>query len=177
VGRRLAISPRQAHPADYTVLAEASASTQWDLPDDDAIHALATDPVSRGILAGGLLYPCQAIFSNSSSPALFQSIACSDSPDPWASRYRSRPLLLIEGRGVLISRSMTSAECAMISGLAQVVQRIPASAPIRYLTDAEIASSSSAVAYRYRELANERIGGGAGVPVLSAAASEKSLAS
>ena len=176
VGRRLAIAPRQAHPADYTVLAEASADTQWDLPDDDAVHALATDPISQAILAGGLLYPCQAIFSNSSSPALFRSIPYSDSPDQWAARYRSRPLLLIEGRGILISRSMTSAECAMISGLAQVVQRMPASAPVRYLTDAEIATSSSAVAYRYRELANERIGGGAGVPVLSSAAG-KSLAS
>jgi len=57
-----------------------------------------------------------------------------------------------------------------------VVQRIPAAAPIRYLTDAEIANSSSAVAYRYRELANERIGGGAGARVLSGA-SGKSLAS
>jgi rhamnose utilization protein RhaD (predicted bifunctional aldolase and dehydrogenase) len=177
VGRRLAVSPRQAHPADYTLLAEASAGTQWDLPDDDAIHALATDAASRAILAGGLLYPCQAIFSNSSTPALFRSIACSDSSDQWASRYRNRPLLLIEGRGVLINRAMTSAECAMIGGLAQVVQRIPPSAPIRYLTDAEIAASSSAVAYRYRELANERIGGGAGVPVLSSTASGKSLAS
>jgi rhamnose utilization protein RhaD (predicted bifunctional aldolase and dehydrogenase) len=177
VERRLAISPRQAHPADYTVLAEASAGSLWDLPDDDAVHALATDPVSRAILAGGLLYPCQAIFSNSSTPALFRSIACSDSPDQWATRYRSRPLLLIEGRGLLLGRSMTAAECAMISGLAQVVQRIPASALIRYLTDAEIANSSSAVAYRYRELANERIGGGAGVPALSGVASGKSLAS
>jgi rhamnose utilization protein RhaD (predicted bifunctional aldolase and dehydrogenase) len=177
VGRRLALPPRQAHPADYTLLAEASAGTQWDLPDDDAIHALATDATSRAILAGGLLYPCQAIFSNSSTPALFRSIACSDSPGQWAARYRNRPLLLMEGRGVLISRSMTSAECAMIGGLAQVVQRIPVSAPIRYLTDTEIANSSSAVAYRYRELANERIGGGAAVPVLSRAASGKSLAS
>jgi hypothetical protein len=85
--------------------------------------------------------------------------------------------LLIEGRGVLINRSTTSAECAMISGLAQVMQRIPASAPIRYLTDAEIATSSSAVAYRYRELANERIGGKEGVAVLSSAASGNALAS
>ena len=177
VGRRLAISPRQAHPADYTVLAEASAGTQWDVPDDDAIHALATDPASRAILAGGLLYPCQAIFSNSSTPAWFRSIPCADSPDQSASRYCNRPLLLIEGRGVLLSRSMTAAECAMISGLAQVVQRIPASAPIRYLTEAEIANSSSAVAYRYRELANERIGGGAGARALSGVAPEKSLAS
>jgi len=177
VGRRLTISPRQAHPADYTLLAEASAGTQWDLPDDDAVHALATDPTSRAVLAGGLLYPCQAIFSNSSTSALFRSIAYSDTPDQWAARYRNRPLLLIEGRGVLINRSMTAAECAMISGLAQVVQRIPSSAPLRYLTDAEVAKSSSAVAYRYRDLANERIGGGAGVPALSGMASGKSLAS
>ena len=177
VGRRLAIAPRQAHPADYTVLAEASAGSLWDLPDDDAVHALATDAVSRAIVAGGLLYPCQAIFSNSSTPALFRSIVCSDSPGQWTARYCNRPLLLIEGRGVLIGKSMTSAECAMISGLAQVVQRIPAAAPIRYLTEAEIANSSSAVAYRYRELANERIAGGAGARVLSGAASGKSLAS
>jgi rhamnose utilization protein RhaD (predicted bifunctional aldolase and dehydrogenase) len=181
VGRRLALSPRLAYPADYAVLAEASAGSPWDVPYDDAVHALATDPVSRAILAGGLLYPCQAIFSNSSTPALFRSIACldacSDSPNQWSARYRNRPLLLIEGRGVLTSRSMTPAECAMIGGLAQVVQRIPASAPIRYLTDPEIANSSSAVAYRYRELANERIGGGAGARVLSGAASGKSLAS
>ena len=72
---------------------------------------------------------------------------------------------------------MTAAECAMISGLAQVVQRIPASAPVRYMSEAEIANSSSAVAYRYRELANERIGGGAGMPALSGVASGKSLAS
>lgn len=177
VGRRLSIRPRQAHPADYTMLAEASADSLWDLPDDDAVHALATDPISRAILAGGLLYPCQAIFSDSSTPALFRSIACSDSPDQWESRFGNRPLLLIEGRGVLIGRSMTSAECAMISGLAQVVQRIPASAPIRYLTDSEIATSSSAVAYRYRELANERIGGGAAARVLSGVASGESIAS
>jgi hypothetical protein len=50
---------------------------------------------------------------------------------------------------------MTSAERAMISGLAQVVQRIQASAQLRYLTEAEVEGSSSTVAYRYRELANE----------------------
>jgi rhamnose utilization protein RhaD (predicted bifunctional aldolase and dehydrogenase) len=177
VGRRLSLSPRPAHPADYAGLAQASAGTPWRLPDDDAVHALATDPISRAILAGGLLYPCQAIFSNSSTPALFRSIAGSDSPDQWPARYRNRPLLPIEGRGVLIDRSMTPAECAMISGLAQVVQRIPASAPIRYLTDAEIANSSGAVAYHYRELANERIGAASGARVLSGATAAKSLAS
>ena len=177
VGRRLRLHPRQAHPADYAVLAETSAGSPWELPDDDDVHALATDSISRAILAGGLLYPCQAIFSSSSTPALFRSISCSDWPDQWSTRYRHRPLLLIEGRGVLIDRTMTSAECAMISGLAQVVQRIPASAPVRYLTDAEVANSSNAVAYRYRELANERISGEAGARVMAEVTSGDLLAS
>ena len=177
VERRLAIRPRQAHPADYTALAEISEGSPWDLPDDDAVHGLGTDAISQAVLSGGLLYPCQAIFSNSITPALFRSIPYPDSLDQWETRYRDRPFLMIEGRGVLVSRSMTSAERAMISGLAQVVQRIPASAPLRYLTDAEIASSSSTVAYRYRELANERLGSGAGVRALSRVAPGESLAS
>ncbi len=167
VRRRLAIRPRQAHPADYTTLAEISEDSRWDLPDDDGVHGLGTDKISQAVLSGGLLYPCQAIFSNSKTPAPFRSIPCPQSLGKCDAQYRDRPFLMIEGRGVLVRKSMTPAEHAMLSGLAQVVQRIPASAPLRYLTEAESASSSSTAAYRYRELANERLGHGAGVRALS----------
>jgi len=177
VGRRLAIRPRQSHPADYTALAEISEGSPWDLPDDDAVHGLGTDKISQAVLSGGLLYPCQAIFSNSNTPAPFRAIPCPDFPGQGESQYRDRPFLMIEGRGVLVSKSMTPAERAMLSGLAQVVQRIPASAPLRYLTEAEIANSASTVAYRYRELANERLGSGAGVRALARQAPGESLAS
>ena len=66
VQRRLAINPRQADSTDYAVLAEIADGSSWDLPDDDEVHALGTDAISRTILSGGLLYPCQSIFSNSS---------------------------------------------------------------------------------------------------------------
>ena len=151
VKRRLAIPPRQAHPADYAALMEISRDSRWDLPDDDGVHALGTDLISQAILAGGLLYPCQAIFSDSRTPELFRAIPCDD-PD----RYCNRPFLIIEGRGVVVSRSMAPAEHAMISGLAQVVQRLSASAPLRYLAAGEVAGISRQVAYRYRELASAR---------------------
>jgi rhamnose utilization protein RhaD (predicted bifunctional aldolase and dehydrogenase) len=169
VQRRLAIPARPAHPADYTALAgitEGSSQNlpDWDLPDDDAVHALATDAVSREILSRGLLYPCQAIFSggsvsggslaSASVAEPFRSIPYSDFDGPWERRYGDRCFLIIEGRGVILNRTMTQAERAMISGLAQVVQRIPDTAPLHYLTEAEIAGISSSVAYRYRELAN-----------------------
>ena len=46
----------------------------------------------------------------------------------------------------------------MISGLAQIVQRVQASAPLRYLSDAEMAIGCNVAARRYRDLANERPG-------------------
>lgn len=160
VKRRVALPPRQAHPADYVALIEISRDSPWDLPDDDGVHALGTDVVSQAILAGGLLYPCQAIFSESRTPELFRPIPYPDPGDRWQSRYCNRPFLMIEGRGVLVSRSMGPAELAMLSGLAQVVQRLSASAPLRYLSEAEVAATSSQAVYRYRELANASPGGG-----------------
>jgi len=154
VERRLAIPPRQARPADYPALAEISADSRWDLPDDDGLHALGTDAISRAILAGGLLYPCQAIFSGTRTSELFRPIPYPDPRDHWQSRYCNRPFLIVGGRGVIVNRSARPAELAMISGLAQVVQRLSASAPLRYLTEAEVAGISSHVACRYRELAN-----------------------
>jgi rhamnose utilization protein RhaD (predicted bifunctional aldolase and dehydrogenase) len=152
IERRLAIPARQAHPADYALLAELARDSAWDLPEDDAIHALATDPISRKILEGGFLYPCQAMFSDARTPELFHAVQAPDVSD--LAGYAARPFLIIKGRGVLLSRAMTPAETAMLSGLAQVVQRIAAAAPLRYLTESEVAASASTAAYRYRELAN-----------------------
>ncbi|MGA8620387.1 MAG: class II aldolase/adducin family protein [Candidatus Sulfotelmatobacter sp.] len=152
VRRRLAISPRQANPTNYAVLAEIAGGSSWDLPDDDEVHALATDPISREVLSGGLLYPCQSIISSSSTPTLFRSVRCPDLKNQSESRYCSRPFLIIDGCGVVFSRSMSIAQRAMMSGLVRVIQRISSSTSIRYLADEEVASSS-VIASRYCELA------------------------
>jgi rhamnose utilization protein RhaD (predicted bifunctional aldolase and dehydrogenase) len=154
---RVAIRPRAAPSADYAALLEISRDSPWDLPDDDEIHALGTDMISQAVLAGGLLYPCQAIFSDSRTPGLFRAISDPDSADHWQNRSCNQPFLIIRGRGVVVSRSITLAELAMISGLAQVVQRISASAPLRYLTEDDVAAISTL--YGYRERANKRRGG------------------
>jgi len=154
VEQRLAICPRQADRTDYAALAKIANGSSWDLPDDDEVHALGTDAISRGILSGGLLYPCQSIFSNSSTPGLFCSVPCPDPRDQWESQYCNRPFLIIEGCGVIVARTMKPAQRAMMSGLAQVIQRISPSVPLRYLTEEEVANGLSTVASRYWELAN-----------------------
>ena len=148
VERRLAITPRLAPEPDYGLLIQLSGSSAWNLPDEPELHALATDEISRSILVGGILYPCQAIFSNSSSAALFQPVA------PGDCRCKDRPFLMVEDAGTLLARSLMACEYAMLRGLAGVVQRIGPEAPIRYLTPAEIENGFNLDAYRYRELAS-----------------------
>jgi rhamnose utilization protein RhaD (predicted bifunctional aldolase and dehydrogenase) len=152
--RRLAVCPRRAHPADYEALERLCQASSWDLPDDDHVHALGTDANSHTILSGGLLYPCQAIFSDSSTPDLFMPIPYPENES--LSQYCARPFLIVGGHGVLVSKSITPAQLAMISGLAQVVQRVNASTPLRYLSEAEVATGCNVAAHRYRELAGRR---------------------
>ena len=153
VERRLTVPPRRAHPADYAALTHLASGSSWELPDDDEVHALGTDSITRRILSEGLLYPCQMIFSSTDSRALFHPVACLDSVDQWENAYAGRPFVIVEERGVLINKTTTATERATLSGLAQVAQRIPASAPLRYLSAAEASDTSKIMAARYRELA------------------------
>ena len=154
VQRRLTIHPRHAPQADYAALADLAGRLSWNVPNEDEVHALGTDAISRSVLAAGLLYPCQAIFTNSSTPAnLFRAIPYIGRSDQLENHYCARPFLIIEGRGVILNRT-TPAQRAMINGLAQVVQRINASATIRYLAESEVPNQSSGMARRYRELSN-----------------------
>jgi rhamnose utilization protein RhaD (predicted bifunctional aldolase and dehydrogenase) len=154
VQRRLAITPRHTRYPDYSALAELADRFSWDLPDDDDVHSLGTDAISRKVLGSGLLYPCQAIFSNSYKLDLFRSIPYCDIGDQTESVVRNYPFLIVEERGIIINRTMTLAERAMIGGLSQVVQRISESSPIRYLTEAEVRDSARLVTNHYLELAN-----------------------
>jgi rhamnose utilization protein RhaD (predicted bifunctional aldolase and dehydrogenase) len=153
LARRLSISPRVAPAGRYSSLHELCEFSRWTLPDDPGVHALGTDPVSQKILAKGLLYPCQAIFSGSECPEPFRPVAYSDVIDHLETRYRNRLFLIVEGYGVIMNRAANPAEIAMLGGLAQVVQRVNPAAPLRYLTPDDLAGISGAAAYRYRELA------------------------
>jgi hypothetical protein len=154
VTQRLAVAPREARAADYDGLRQISRESAWRLPEDDAVHALGTDKMAQAILAGGMLYPCQAIFSDSGTPEVFRSIPCHCAEPGWLTDYGNRPFLILDGRGVLVNKHIGSAELAMIRGLAQVVQRLSPEAPLRYLTEDEIGAIPRQVASRYRELAN-----------------------
>ena len=97
VTRRLDICPRNARPADYETLFDICWESSWELPEDVVVHGLGTDLISQEILAGGLLYPCQAIFSDSNIPDLFCPVPAADAHR----RYVDRPFLLVWRGGLL----------------------------------------------------------------------------
>jgi rhamnose utilization protein RhaD (predicted bifunctional aldolase and dehydrogenase) len=149
--RRLNISRRFAHPADYTLLAEIGRDSRWLLPDNDEIHALGADPISRKIVSEGILFPCQTIFSGGHGLQAFQPVSYDWRPEL---RGGNPPFLIVEKCGVLVSTDISPAGLAMLSGLANVVQRLSPAAPIRYLTEVEIAGLSPQSVRSYCELAN-----------------------
>jgi rhamnose utilization protein RhaD (predicted bifunctional aldolase and dehydrogenase) len=132
VDKRLAIDPRPAPAPDYDQLKPLTGRSGWRLPDMAELHALGTDAVSRELVSNGTLYPGQAIF-----------FGASGAPSPFR---------IVEDSGIVVNEKMTRAERAMLTGLMQVVQRIDRSAPVRYLTEAEVAHVLNADAYGYRAL-------------------------
>ena len=138
VERRVAMTPRPVRKPDLTALGRIAADSDWRLPVNVTIHALATDPESTRILSGGILYPCQALFSNSDPASLYRAVPPALLRSEEA-HHRGRPFLIVQGRGILAQPDLSAAEAATLKGLAQVIRRIPEYAAVRYLTEHEIA--------------------------------------
>lgn len=147
VERRLQLTPRPARNPDLTLLDELTRSTAWRLPEMRQLHALATDPATQRILAGGYLYPCQAIFLPTTCPAPFHSTL----QLPQSGREH---FWLVDGAGVLLHEQLSRAELEMLIGLVEVVQRIDPDCSLRYLSEPEIENVLNKDAFRYWELAH-----------------------
>ena len=138
VERRLAIIPRRSPKPDTTVLSMIARFSRWQFPDNASLHALGTDAVSRRILKGGVLYPCQAIFLGRTIPLFPPAVVVSKFTECFKARDRTTPFVVVERSGVMLNQEITGAERAMLIGLAQVTQRTEESAPLRYLSGKEV---------------------------------------
>lgn len=122
----------------------------WVLPDDPMVHALATDPIAHRIVTGGILYPCQRLFLTAQARSF--SDDADDREISAEIRNGSEPFVIIENAGTLLRRGLGAAQLAILNGLVETLLRIPASAPIRYLNDAEIQDLFSPNACTYTEV-------------------------
>jgi rhamnose utilization protein RhaD (predicted bifunctional aldolase and dehydrogenase) len=133
VESRLAIAPRTAPEPRAALLTQALSDSGWYLPTCMEVHALATDPLSRQILSGGVLCPCQAMFFPDTVPGLTSFLE-----EYRGRQHRPASVLLMGGGGVLCSKRATLAELDVLRGLAEVLQRVDQFAVVRYLTDSEV---------------------------------------
>ncbi len=150
VERRLMISPRRAALSRRGLLEQLARMSPWRLPEMEGLHALGTDAISRRIMRGGVLYPCQAIFLGQPAPMMPCSVPISEVRGGVGGQFGDRPFLIVEGSGVMLNQKITRAELAVLIGLAEVIQRIGVSAPVRYLTPGDVAGVLSGDGYRYR---------------------------
>ncbi len=147
VERRLEIEPRPAPPPDLSLLNELKRSGAWRLPELTRVHALATDPEAQKILSGGFLYPCQAMFLPTTCPIQYPMASS-------AAQNGGEHFWIIDGAGVLIREDVSRAEMEMLTGLAEVIQRIDPEAPLSYLSDSQVEHVLSEEASQYLRLAH-----------------------
>jgi rhamnose utilization protein RhaD (predicted bifunctional aldolase and dehydrogenase) len=151
VERRLAIVPRRFPKPDATVLALIARFSKWQSPDVGSLHALGTDAVSRKILKGGVLYPCQAIFLGQTMPLVPPAVVISRSAESLNDKGGTPPFVAVERSGVMLNEKITSAEHATLIGLVEVTLRTDESARLRYLNAAEVADVLSKGAHGCKE--------------------------
>ena len=148
VESRLAIAPRPAPEGSLDYLTSRLPNSDWCIPHWPGMHALA-DRMSRGILAGGALYPCQAIFLPDTVPGLVHRFRGRSEEDGTRQMFR-----LLDEQGVVWSKRLPAAEQQMLFGLANVIRRLDATSAIRYLTAAEVEGVLHGGAESYRGAAN-----------------------
>jgi Class II Aldolase and Adducin N-terminal domain len=153
VEHRVASSPRLAPDPKALLLEQFARISQWRLPESRALHALGTDVTSRRIVKKGVLYPCQALFLGRTPPLIPCSVPFSEVRDRMHGRCEAWPFLIVEGSGVMVSDKVTRAALAMLTGLTQVVQRIPPTVPIRYLSEPEVTGVLTGDLHGYRQSA------------------------
>lgn len=157
VERRVALPVRRSPEPDWALLSRlsgsrtgsGSASSRWRVPPSMGIHAMGTDPVTRQIVLGGILYPCQAIFLTIQACTFPASISQAELAGI------EEPFVMIEGVGTLVRQRPNPTESATLAGLALVLQRIPAHVPLRYLDDEQVRGLLCADVYHYREVVED----------------------
>ena len=151
VERRIEIAARGIPEPAWQVLSRIAGESTWRLPEARSIHALGTDPTVHRIVSGGILYPCQRIFltprARSFPPDVDRNeILCTD-----------EPFVIIKEAGTLVRQGLGASELAILIGLAEILLRIPETAPVQYLSREDIQDLRCANVYNYRELAQRSI--------------------
>ncbi|WP_131196554.1 class II aldolase/adducin family protein [Lichenihabitans psoromatis] len=148
VVRRLRVPKKPASPADDATLAALANGTTYEIADA-ALHGLGVEAAACRLAAGGSLYPDHVIFLG---PSIITSQPGESVAEAIARSGRNNPpMLVVPGAGVLFRTDATPAMRALGGCLADVMSRLPADAPLAYLTHDDEAALLGWDAEKYRQ--------------------------
>jgi len=134
ISRRLDLAPRHAPPVSEAFAATVDRyGSDWQLPSQSVVHALATDPPTLRIAAAGVLYPDHVVFLGSTFPVAPDTAVPSEDGDRDASPYRVLP-----DQGLIVRSDISKGAEVMLECLAHVALRICDSWNVKYLSAAAV---------------------------------------
>jgi rhamnose utilization protein RhaD (predicted bifunctional aldolase and dehydrogenase) len=154
VSRRLARVARAAPRVDREKLRRAQGDG-YSPAEDDALHAIATDPVSLAAARCGSLYPDHVVFLG---PGIIETEGAESAAD--AARragHPDAPMVIVPGAGVLLHSTATSSARALALCLADVTCRLASDDAIDPLSPADEAQLLNWDAEKYRQSLDQRV--------------------
>jgi rhamnose utilization protein RhaD (predicted bifunctional aldolase and dehydrogenase) len=154
VSRRLARVARAAPRADREMLRRAQGGG-YSPAEDDALHAIATDPVSLAAARCGSLYPDHVVFLG---PGIVETDTTETATD--AARRAGRPdapIVIVPGAGVLLHGAATPSALALARCLADVTCRLAGNDPVDPLSATDEAQLLDWDAEKYRQSLDQRV--------------------
>jgi len=145
VGACMPSDVRSASPADRNFLEQARLKG-WRLPVNAAVYSLATDADNLAFATGGTLYPDHVVFLGRGCQSVSADKIATIDPV-------KQPMMLVEGKGVLLSPMLSPAGEAMAECLAAVLSRIPVGAELNYLSSRDEDELLNWDAEKYRQAA------------------------
>jgi rhamnose utilization protein RhaD (predicted bifunctional aldolase and dehydrogenase) len=149
---RLALTPRNADPADLPALIRICARSDYRPAGDPVCHALATDARNLAIATAGSLYPDHVVFLGPALPTLPKEISLGALAAGAEVQGVPAPVaVLVPGAGAVIRNDASAGAEPMLVCLGLVVTRLAADARIRYLPPDEEQALLNWDAERYRQ--------------------------
>lgn len=152
----LALAPSASTPPDLERLSSL-ATNEYQLPEDLALHQIARDEARVSQVTKGSLYPDHVIFCGIGVEAL----GAGEDADAAVARVmatgRPAPVwLIVPGAGVLVRKDAGRSTLVMMRCLADVMTRVPGSAPLTYLSLEQNLELLNWDAEKYRQSLNAR---------------------
>jgi len=153
VERRLHRMPRAMPAPDLPALQALLDPTCWRLPTHVTIHSLAVDRASFELALAGALYPDHVVFLGvHPPPTLPRGRPLAALLAEHQSRYGCPPAyVLVEGKGVFVSRQVTPGAEAMLLCQALLLSCLEPGSPVSPLSETEAAELLNWEAERFRQ--------------------------